>query len=176
MTNLQPQAHQNMVALWQQQMDALKEIVKPNTRGGSSDDRHKVHWAVSGGQGRRAAVWRVEGQAVLVPQSVHPARHGVDIVGRIRAWHDRQGAHQGGPLGDDRLYAILLNCTEEDHFNICYSVADGNGPEAMSFLMILPNKGEIWRFYAPRSETTAFHLHVRRVVENWSFSERRLQS
>ena len=33
------------------------------------------------------------------------------------------------------LYAILLSCTEEDPFNICYSVADGNGLEAMRLLM-----------------------------------------
>ena len=36
MTNLQAQAHQNMVTLAQQHMDALKEIVHSNTRGDSS--------------------------------------------------------------------------------------------------------------------------------------------
>ena len=36
MTNLQARAHQNMVTLAQQQMDALKEIVNSNTRSGSS--------------------------------------------------------------------------------------------------------------------------------------------
>ena len=36
MTNLQAQAHQIMVTLAQQHMDALKEIVNSNTRGSSS--------------------------------------------------------------------------------------------------------------------------------------------
>ena len=36
MTNLQAQAHQNMVTLAQQHMDALREIVNVNTRGESS--------------------------------------------------------------------------------------------------------------------------------------------
>ena len=36
MTNLQAPAHQKRMTLAQQHMDALKEIVNSNTRGGSS--------------------------------------------------------------------------------------------------------------------------------------------
>ena len=48
---------------------------------------------------------------------------------------DYQGVGQEVIIFGTRLYAILLSCTEEDPFNQCYSVADGNGLEAMSLLM-----------------------------------------
>ena len=56
----------------------------------------------------------------------------------------------------NRLYAILLSCTEEDPFNICYSVADGNGLEAMRLLM---------KRYEPRTPGTKRAL-LKAVINN----------
>ena len=54
----------------------------------------------------------------------------------------------------NRLYAISR--TEEDPFNICYSVADGNGLEAMRWLM---------KRYEPRTPGTKRAL-LKAVINN----------
>ena len=48
---------------------------------------------------------------------------------------DFQGVGQEVINFGNRLYGIFLSCTEEDLFNLCYSVADGNGLEAVRLLM-----------------------------------------
>ena len=63
MTNLQAQAHQNMVTLAQQHMDALKEIVHSNTRGGSSgmtDTRGIGRPVVFKGEEQRYGEWKAK--------------------------------------------------------------------------------------------------------------------
>ena len=144
MTNLQAQAHQNLVTLAQQHMDALKEIVNSNTRGGWSGmtDMRGIGWpVVFKGDEQWYGEWKAKLFAFL--RVFHATNHGVDFVGRKPGEHDRRGPHEEHHQGvnqevinfGNRLHAILLSCTEEDPFNICYSVADDNGLEAMHLLM-----------------------------------------
>ena len=56
----------------------------------------------------------------------------------------------------ERLYAILLSCTEDDPFRICYSVSDGNGLEAMRLLM---------KRYEPRTPGTKRAL-LKAIINN----------
>ena len=80
MTNLQGQAHHNMVMLAQQHMDALKEIVNSNTRGGSSGSMTDTvgigRPVVFKGDDQRYGEWKAKLFAFLrdyqTTASVHP--------------------------------------------------------------------------------------------------------
>ena len=144
MTNLQAQAHQNMVTLAQQHMDALKEIVHSNTRGGSSgmtDTRGIGRPVVFKGEEQRYGEWKAKLFAFLrvsTPQAmewISWAGSQASTIDEELIAEDYQSENQEVINFGNRLYAIFLSCTEEDAFNICYSVADGNGLEAMRLLM-----------------------------------------
>ena len=165
MTNLQAQAHQNMVTLAQQHMDALKEIVNSNTRGGSSgmtDTRGIGRPVVFKGDEQRYGEWKAKLFAFL-RVSTPQAMEWISWAGSQASTIDEdlieeyyQGVNQEVINFGNRLYAILLSCTEEDPFNICYSVADGNGLEAMRLLM---------KRYEPRTPGTKRAL-LKAVINN----------
>ena len=69
---------------------------------------------------------------------------------------DYQGVGQEVINFGNRLRAILRSCAEEDPFNICCSVADGNGLEAMHLLMMR---------YEPRTPGTKRAL-LKAVINN----------
>ena len=144
MTNLQAPAHQKRMTLAQQHMDALKEIVNSNTRGGSSgmtDTRGIGRPVVFKGDEQRYGGMKAKLFAFLrvsTPQAIK----WISWVGSQASTidedlieEDYQRVNQEVINLGNLLYAILLSCTEEDPFNICYSVADGNGLEAMRLLM-----------------------------------------
>ena len=54
------------------------------------------------------------------------------------------------------LYSVLLSCTEDDPFRICYSVKEGNGLEAMRLLM---------KRYEPRTPATKRAL-LKAIINN----------
>ena len=61
MTNLQAQAHQNIVTLAQQHMDALKDVVNSNTRGRSSGGMTCIGRAVVfKGDDQRYGEWKAK--------------------------------------------------------------------------------------------------------------------
>ena len=112
MTNLQAQAHQNMVTLAQQHLDALKEIVHSNTRGGSSgmtDTRGIGRPVVFKGEEQRYGEWKAKLFAF----------HTVDFVGRKPGEHDRRGAHRGGlperEPGGDQLWESAVRDPPQLH-------------------------------------------------------------
>ena len=165
MTNLQAQAHQNMVTLAQQHMDALKEIVHSNTRGGSSgmtDTRDIGRPVVFKGEEQRYGEWKAKLFAFLrvsTPQAmewISWAGSQASTIDEELIAEDYRSENQEVINFGNRLYAILLSCTEEDPFNICYSVADGNGLEAMRLLM---------KRYEPRTPGTKRAL-LKAVINN----------
>ena len=144
MTKLQAQAYQNMVTSAQQHMDALKEIVNSNTCGGSSgmtDTRGIGPPVVFKGDEQSYGEWKAKLFTFLrvsTPQAMEWISWAGSQAGTIDEElieEDYQCVNQEVINFGNRLYAILLSCTEEDPFNICYNVADGNGLEAMRLLM-----------------------------------------
>ena len=130
MTNFQAKAHQDMVTLAQQHRDPLKEIVNSNSRGGSSgmtDTRGIGRPVVFKGDEQRYGEWKAKLFAFLrvsTPQAMEWilwAGSQASTIDEDLIEQYYQGVNQEVINFGNRLYAILLSCTEEDPFNICYS-------------------------------------------------------